>query len=130
MKFPNPSKLRWNSLGIKLFGSYLLIIAIGTLVILNAIDLIAPTACTTHIQMIQNGGMAGMMGSAGQTALNTSVDQAFKSALGEAMLVAGLIGVVVAIIISFFVTRLIVIPVRRLAQASNRWAGEVSVLRL
>ncbi len=46
-----------------------------------------------------------------------------KSALGEAMLVAGLIGVVVAIIISFIVTRLIVTPVHRLAQASKRIAA-------
>ncbi len=123
MKSTNSSKLRWNSLGIKLFGSYLLIIAIGTLVILNSIDLIAPNAFTSHMQMMPNGGMSGMMGSADQTALNSSIDQAFKSALGDAMLVAGLIGVGVAIIISFFVTRLIVTPVRRLAQASKRIAA-------
>jgi signal transduction histidine kinase len=128
MKLLNTPKFRWNSLGIKLFASYLLIIGIGTLVILNAIDLIAPNTFTSHMQMMQNGGMggtgmSGMMGSAGQTALNSSIDQAFKSALGEAMLAAGLIGVVVAIVISYFITRLIVTPVRRLAQASKRIAG-------
>lgn len=118
-------KIKWDSLGIKLFASYLLIIAIGTLVILNAIDLVAPNSFISHMQMMQNGGMGGpgMMGGSGQGAINTSIDQAFKSALGEAMVVAGLIGVVVAIIISFFVTRLIVTPVHRLARASRRIAA-------
>ncbi|MBN9392333.1 MAG: HAMP domain-containing protein [Chloroflexi bacterium] len=131
MKLLNAPKFSWNSLGIKLFASYLLIIGIGTLVILNAIDLVAPNAFTSHMQMMQNGemvgpggtGMNGMMGGAAGAALNSSIDQAFKSALGEAMLVAGLIGVVVAIVISYFVTRLIVTPVRRLAHASKRIAG-------
>ncbi|HEX2909917.1 MAG TPA: ATP-binding protein [Chloroflexia bacterium] len=123
MKLTNSNAFRWNSLGVKLFGSYLLIIAIGTLVILNTVDLVAPNAFTSHMQMMQTGGMGGMMGNTGSSAVNSSLDQAFKSALSEGMLVAGLIGVIVAIVISFFVTRLIVTPVSRLAQASKRIAS-------
>lgn len=124
MKLLNSSKLRWHSLGVKLFLSYFVIIAIGTLVVLNAIDLIAPTAFTSQMQMMQTRGMNGMMGSpASQNASNSSINSAFKSALGEAMLVAGLIGVVVAIVVSYFVTRMIVTPVGRLAQASKRIAA-------
>ncbi|HEX2916354.1 MAG TPA: ATP-binding protein [Chloroflexia bacterium] len=123
MKLTNYAGLRWNSLGVKLFISYLLIIAIGTLVILNTVDLVAPNSFTSHMQMMQNGGMGGMMGNIASGTASSSIDQAFKSALGEAMLVAGLIGVGVAIIVSFFVTRLIVTPVRRLAHASKSIAA-------
>ncbi|HEX2911507.1 MAG TPA: ATP-binding protein [Chloroflexia bacterium] len=123
MKLTNYAGLKWNSLGVKLFVSYLLIIATGTLVILTMVDLVAPNAFNSHMQMMQNGGMGGMMGNTASGTTSASLDQAFKSALGEAMLVAGLIGVGVAVIISFFVTRLIVTPVRRVALASKSIAA-------
>ena len=134
MKLPGSASVTsgWNthSLGIKLFGSYLLIIAIGTLVILGAVDLVAPNSFNLHMQMMQGGTMGDsgtMMGGSGmgqaQTSFNSTIDLAFRASLNEAMLVAGGIGLGVAVIVSYFVTRLIVTPVRRLVRASQRIAA-------
>ncbi len=112
----------WNSLGIKLFFSYLLIIALGCLVLFGVADLVAPNAFSSHVQMMQNGQMAQMMGSGGTFRLNPDLENAFNSSLAEALLIAGLSSVGIAVVVSFFVSRFIITPVSRLAVASKRIA--------
>jgi signal transduction histidine kinase len=113
---------RWNRLGMKLFVSYLVVVAAGMLVVLLAADLVAPTFFTNHMQAMTPGGtMSGMMG--GSEVMDQTLTRAFQDALIEALLVAGGVAFIAAFAVSLFVTGRIVQPIRHLVQASRSIAA-------
>ncbi len=125
------AKLRWNSLGVKLFISYLAIVGVVVLVLLQTADFIAPATFAAQRGRMLGAGMG--MGRAGETGLvpgrvnaaNTEalLNQAFRDSLNQGLLVAGGVALVVAVTISLFVTWWVIGPVRRLAAASQRIAA-------
>lgn len=125
--------LRWNTIGLKLFLSYLVVIATGTLILLLAVSLVATDAFIAQMQHMRGAGMGNgpMMGGQGQgrgpgpgmALLDPNVEQAFRTALAQALWLAGLVAVIVAIGVSLFVTRQVAGPVRRMSVASQRIAG-------
>jgi len=73
---------------------------------------------------MMGGGMmpGGMMGPASSSAVDEGTVQAFRSAVGEALIIASALALLTAGIVSAFVTGRVVGPVRILARASRRLA--------
>lgn len=123
------AKLRWNSLGVKLFISYLAIVGIVVLVLLQTADFVAPaTFAAQRGRMLGNGRGMGRAGEAGLSRANAEsaealLNQAFRDSLNQGLLVAGGVALAVAVAISLFVTWWVIGPVRRLAAASQRIAA-------
>lgn len=107
-------------LGWKLFGSYLLVIFVGGLVLAMAAEFAIPSAFNRHMTsmgpMMRGGEMMGTMGS--ENSLFTS----FRKAVNEALLWATLVSGLVAGITSLFITRQVVAPIQALTRASQRIA--------
>jgi len=121
-------------LGAKLFLSYLSIILVGAVVLGITIAITAPTAYSRHLgmmaQMTEDGSMMGMMGNdtgngqglrrgqgsgfAGELYIN------FQQSLTEALTWAALAAGTAALIVSFFLSRRVVTPVRAMTSASQR----------
>lgn len=122
---------RWGGLGIKLFLSYLAVVAVGLVTFLVAVDLAAPSFFAGHMAPMMAGrAMEGMMGPAMASrmeqmagAMDAAVASAFRAALTEALLVAGGAAIVAAVIASLLVAGRVMGPVRRLAAASRRLAS-------
>jgi signal transduction histidine kinase len=116
-------------LGWKLFFSYLVIILVGVISLAIAGELQAPISLERHM-VDMDGGMSGMMGSNIDGMLGDDLDgmtvdltDNFQQAINEVLLVAASIAFITAVIISSFVTRRIVSPVRAMKEASQRIAG-------
>src|SRR6266496_1949925 len=116
---------RWRArLGVKLFVSYLAVIVVGVGTLWVAVSLIAPQAFTSHMASMMGGGMmpGGMMGPASSSAVDEGTVQAFRSAVGEALIIASVLALLTAGMVSAFVTGRVVGPVQILARASRRLA--------
>lgn len=102
-------------LGWKLLLSYLLIVAVGSLMLWVTAQAVAPTAFTRHMQVMVSlmGASPRMMGD-----LFGSFVRAMNTALGVAATAAAL----TAVVISIFVTRRIMAPIRAMTRASQRIA--------
>ena len=109
----NPFRQVKQSLGLKLFFSYLVIIVIGVTVLVFTAQGVAPAAFDRH--------MAGMMGDSmmGSSGMMGSPLGDFRRALAEAVLIAGGVSLVAAAIVSYFVSRRILAPVREIMTASR-----------
>lgn len=118
-------------LGVKLFLSYVLVIAVGGMTLLWAGQWVAPPAFDRHMaQMAQ--AMRRMMSACGPMmraapdapvpSLETDLFQNFRSALGEALLWASLAASAAAVVASWMVTRQIAAPIQAISQASRRIA--------
>jgi signal transduction histidine kinase len=119
-------------LGLKLFLSYLVVVAVAVAAVLLAADLVAPRFFASHMMQFMGpggtGGMGAMMGpgrgpAARAEVLDTALEAAYRASVSEALLVGGVVGVAAALLISLFVTRRLVGPVRRLAHASRQIAA-------
>lgn len=114
------------SLTTKLFVSYLLVVVVGGMTLFIAADAVAPTFVATHTrQMLASPGMTRMMGGpwAPGSPMEQLLEEAFREAMTQALLVSAATAVVAALVVSVFVSRQIVWPVRRMAQASRRIAS-------
>ncbi len=98
----------------KIFLSYLIVIVVGVSVLATAANFAAPGAFERHIATM--GSMMG--GSMNMSDLSNN----FRDALREALTLAGLAALAVALIVSVFVSRQIVAPVRAMMLASRRIA--------
>lgn len=110
------SKIRQH-LGWKLFFSYLVIILVGVISLALAGELQAPVALDRHIadmERIMNGNMGGMA---------VDLTENFQRAINEVLLVAASVAFLTAVLISSFVTRRIVSPIKAMKEASQRIAG-------
>jgi signal transduction histidine kinase len=113
-------------LGAKLFLSNLIVIVIGVIVLSITTNLTIPVAFNRHMgvmdQAVMNGGMG--MGQ-GRGPGNTMMDLLFvnfRASVLESLTYAALASVLAALIVSLFVSRRIVAPVRTLSVASQRIA--------
>jgi signal transduction histidine kinase len=103
-------------LSLKLFLSYLVIIVVGVAVLATAAELAVPTAFERHM-----AAMAEMMGG---TSMMMELDffSSFRSAVTEAVLLAGSAAFVAAVLLSIVVSRRVVLPVQEMQTASQRIA--------
>ena len=127
-------KFRWNSLGVKLFLSYLAIVGVVLLVLLQTADFVVPANFAAQRgRMIRAGLLAGggtgpgygmgREGGYGVANAEAVLTQAFNDSLSQGLLVAGGVALLVAIGISLFVTWRIVGPVQGMVKASQRIAA-------
>jgi len=111
-------------LGWKLFFSYLIVVLIGAGVLIVAMEFTTPRAFERHMTTMDMESMASdghtMMGSAlmaGDLLLN------FRTAVTEATLIALTAAFIIALVVSIFMTRRVVTPVRAMMIASREIAG-------
>ncbi len=109
-------------LGAKLILSYLAIILVGVLVLFLASQFLLPASFNRH--MAGMGIMQGMMGQ-GQGQGQGRMSQLyldFRASFNEALFYAAIAATVVAVVLSLYLSRSVVAPVRAMSQASQRIA--------
>ncbi len=118
----------WTGLGLKVFASFLVVIAVGVVTLWGAISYAAPTFFELHVaEMLGGAGMGSMMAgpepAARGSALDATLAEIFRSSLTQALLVATGTSLATALAASVLVTSRVVGPLRRLATASQRLAA-------
>lgn len=109
-------------LGWKLFISYLIIIVVGAIVLTSAAELAIPRSFDRHLSSMASM-MNGMMGESGVGIdLNADLFDNFQAAVNESLWLATLSSFIVAIVVSLFVSRRVVAPIREMMSASQRIA--------
>jgi signal transduction histidine kinase len=131
-QFRNPR--RWcRSLGVKLFASYLVVVAIGIATLVVAASLAAPSFFDLRMARMMNGAGAGfgmMLGRGGVGAgsaqaiaqFDAAVADTFRASLTQGLLIAALAAIATAAGASLLVSRRIARPIHQLAEASHRIA--------
>jgi len=109
-------KLIRQHLAWKIFLSYLIVIVVGVIVLGTTANIAAPGAFDRHV-----AAMGSMMGSSMNMA---DLSNNFRDAMGEALALAAVAAFAVAIVVSVFVSRQIVAPVRAMMLASQRIAAD------
>jgi len=105
-------KLR-TRLGWKIFGTYLMVILIGILVLASTVEVVIPNAFDRHMVGMGPMGMdETMMG-------NMDLFQNFRAAMNEALALAALAAIIVAVAFSLLMTRQVVAPVSEMLAASQ-----------
>jgi signal transduction histidine kinase len=100
----------------KLFLSYLVVILVGIVVLATAAEFVAPSAFQRHI-----AAMAALMGGS-SAELRANLFSNFQRAVNESLSLSTLAAFLVAVVVSIFVSRRIVTPVREMMIASRRIA--------
>ncbi len=103
-------------LGTKFFISYIIVILIGILVLISATEFIVPDAFERHLVE-----MARVMGPEANQ-LENDLFTNFRNAVNESLVFSAVASSVAAIIVSLFVSRQVVAPIRRVMIASQRIA--------
>lgn len=110
------------SLGLKLFLSYLVIILVGVLVLAVAAQGFAPTAFARHTALMRD-----LFSPSTAPSMIDTLFGDFRQALTEAILMAAGVALLAAIIVSYFVSRRILDPIREMMAASREMvAGRYS----
>ena len=104
-------------LGWKLFLSYLVVILVGVIVLASSVELFIPSAFDRHMSSM--GPMMETMMSASQGSVNTDLFASFRAGVNEALTLAALAAFVVAVLVSVFVSKQVVAPVREMMAASQ-----------
>jgi signal transduction histidine kinase len=108
-------------LGYKLFLSYLIVVVVGVAVLVVATELIVPSAFERHLSNMGHM-MSGMMGGMGPNEIEGELFANFRSGVSYALSLAASSAFLTAIIVSWFVARQVVQPVREMVTASQRIA--------
>lgn len=106
-------------LGAKIFLSYLVIILVGVIVLAAATELAIPNAFNRHM-LAMGSMMSSMMGPS--SSMNQDLFINFRAAVTEALLIASSAAGIVALMVSFFVSRQIVAPIQAMRDASQNIA--------
>ena len=109
-------KLIRRRLSWKLFLSYLVVILVGIVVLVSAAEFAVPTAFDRHMS-----AMADMMGGR-MMGMGMDLFTNFRSAVTEAVALAGIAAFLAAVAVSLFVSRRVVLPVQEMMVASQRIA--------
>ncbi len=119
--------LRWirQRLGWKIFISYLLVIIVGIIVLAASTEFSIPSAFERHLAimmpMMEGGGMGmGMMGT--NATLEADLFTSFRNAVNEALARAALAAFLAALVVSWFISRQVVTPIREMMTASQHIA--------
>lgn len=106
-------------LGAKIFLSYLVVIVVGVIVLATAAEFVAPAAFERHLAQMRIGNNSA--------AMTKDLFVNFRAAVRDALLAAAVAAALVAVAMSFFISRRIVAPVDSMVRASKRIArGEYS----
>jgi histidine kinase len=112
-------------LGAKLFIANLMVILIGVIILAITIQITIPTAFNRHMGMMTDNGM-GMMGQGqgqGQgQGLGRTLFENFRASMFESLGYAVTASVLAALLVSLFLSRRIVAPIRTLTDASQHIA--------
>ncbi len=103
-------------LGGKLLLSHLIIVVVGVTVLAATAEIHAPAALSHHLERMQS-----LLGP--DPSLAADLRQSFMAAVNEILAVAALAALLTAAVVSGFVTRRIVSPIRRMMHASQRIAA-------
>ena len=115
----------WRGLGVKLFASYVVVVAIGIATLLAAASFAAPSFFDLRMARMMTGGGAAsgmMMGRGGVAQFDVALADTFRDSLTQGLVVAGAAAALTAVGASLLVSRRIATPIHRLAQASHRIA--------
>jgi len=107
-------------LGWKLFLSYLVVILVGVIVLASSVELFIPSAFDRH--MADMGPMLETMMGASHSSIDTDLFASFRAGVNEALALAALAAFAVAVLVSVFVSRQVVAPVREMMAASQNIA--------
>lgn len=106
-------------LGAKLFLANLIVILVGIMILMLTIQLTIPAAFNRHMAMMDGGTMMGSgMGMGQGQGYGRTLFDSFRASMFDALTYAVLASVVVALWVSWFLSRRIVAPVQNLADAS------------
>ncbi len=108
-------------LSYKLFTSYILVVVIGLVVLAISTAFVAPVNFSQQMGHM-GGNLAGMMGKR-QLELTAELEASFRNSLTNALIIAGIAATLAAGVVSWFVSRRIVHPIRALVTLSQRIAG-------
>ncbi len=110
-------------LGAKLFLSNLLVILIGVIILAITIQITIPAAFNRHLGMMAANGMGmGMMGQGQGQGFGRTLFENFRASMFQSLGYALTASVLAALLVSWFLSRRIVAPVRTLTDASQRIA--------
>lgn len=113
-------------LSTKIFFAFLIVIFVGVVVLALTTQLIVPTAYDRHMSDMNLVMMNGNMGMGqGRWRGNPTADplfDGFRASVIESLTYAGSASVLAALVVSIFISRHIVAPVRKLTVASQRIA--------
>jgi signal transduction histidine kinase len=107
-------------LGAKLFLSYLIVIVAGVVVLATTAELAIPNSFNRHMSAMGTM-MDSMMGSSSD--LESDLYNNFRNAVNESLLLAASSAFLVAVLVSFLVTRKVVSPLNDMKAASQRIAA-------
>lgn len=105
-----------SNLSIKFFISYLLVIIIGILVLISAAEFTVPGAFERHI-----AEMVSVMGPEAKQMENDLFNN-FRNAVNESLIISAIAASIAAVVVSIFVSRQVIAPIRRIMLASQRIA--------
>jgi histidine kinase len=106
-------------LGWKIFISYLIVIIIGAVVLITAAEFVVPRSFDRHLAAMGSMLVSTMGSSPIGIDLNADLFINFRTAVNEALTIATLAAVIAAIVVSFFVSRQVVNPIREMMIASR-----------
>ena len=109
-------KIFRSNLSIKFFISYLLVIIIGILVLISAAEFTVPGAFERHI-----AEMVSVMGPEARQ-MEDDLFTNFRNAVNESLIFSAAAASIAAVIVSIFVSRQVIAPIRRIMLASQRIA--------
>jgi signal transduction histidine kinase len=111
-------------LGAKLFLSNLLVILIGVIILAITIQITIPSAFNRHLGMMADNGMGmGMMGQGQGQGFGRTLFENFRASMFQSLGYAVTASVLAALLVSWFLSRRIVAPVRTLTTASQHIAA-------
>jgi len=106
-------------LGIKLFISYLAIIITGVIVLATSAEFAIPSAFNRHMGAMMGSSSTAGMGMMGNgNSMENNLYDSFRSAVGDALLRAGMAAFVVAVGASVFISRRVISPVQEMTTAN------------
>ncbi|MEW5961104.1 MAG: ATP-binding protein [Chloroflexota bacterium] len=122
---PIQTRISTTRLVWKLMASYLIVIFVGLATLALAAESVAPTAFDRHMMGMQHmmTGDGGLQPGQGMQFLQTQLFDNFRAALGEALFWAGATALASAVVVSVFVSRRVVTPIRQMMTASRTIAA-------
>jgi len=110
-------------LGLKLFLSYLAVLLVGVLVIWFATQIATPRAYARHLAFMEEQmGRGFMMGQGQGRGMAADFYRNFQDSFNEALLISVFAASVIAVLVSWLLSRNIISPVQAMMSASQRIA--------
>ncbi|NOT05954.1 MAG: HAMP domain-containing protein [Anaerolineales bacterium] len=109
-------------LGAKLFLANLIVILVGIGILAITIQVTIPAAFNRHMGMMDQTSMMNGMGQGQGQGLGKTLFENFRASMFESLGYAVTASVIAALLVSFFISRRIVAPVRTLTNASQHIA--------